>query len=272
MKKYRLAAVDMDGTLLNTAHVTSEGTRAAIEQVSRAGGIVALASGRAMSELVDHLAVNPSIHYVISANGSTVRDLNGNRILYSALIGRDTAEQVLAVAAKYDCIRQLFLDGQSYIDVAWEDSLEPYHMEYFRSVWKTGAVWNRDLIGFYRAGGFLPEKMNLYFAGEEEKAACWEELEKLPVALADSIAVGIEITHPEATKDRGLLQLCEALGISIEDAVAIGDGGNDADMLRAAGLSVAMKNASPNILAIADAVTDDNDHDGAAKAMLKYLL
>ena len=59
--------------------------------------------------------------------------------------------------------------------------------------------------------------------------------------------------------------------VTMEEAIAFGDGTNDLTMLRAAGLGVAMGNAAPEVKAAADMVTDDNEHSGVAKVIRKIL-
>ena len=54
--------------------------------------------------------------------------------------------------------------------------------------------------------------------------------------------------------------------------MAVGDGNNDVELMCAAGFSVAMGNAVVSVMQLADTVTDDCDHDGAAKAVLRYML
>ncbi len=61
MTKYTLAALDMDGTLLNSEHTTTPYTRAVIERAAKVGKVVALCTGRAMSEIWRHLEDNPGI-------------------------------------------------------------------------------------------------------------------------------------------------------------------------------------------------------------------
>ena len=90
--------------------------------------------------------------------------------------------------------------------------------------------------------------------------------------MSDSLGVGYEISPPDATKALGLEALCRYLGIPVERVMAVGDGANDVDLMRAAGFSVAMGNAVEEVRALADAVTDDNDHEGAGKAVLRYML
>ena len=70
----------------------------------------------------------------------------------------------------------------------------------------------------------------------------------------------------------GLLALAEKLGLRRDQVMAVGDSGNDLSMIEDAGLGVAMGNATPEILAAADAVTADNNHDGVALAIEKYAL
>ncbi|MBO7653363.1 MAG: HAD hydrolase family protein, partial [Kiritimatiellae bacterium] len=71
---------------------------------------------------------------------------------------------------------------------------------------------------------------------------------------------------------RALQRFAEALGLTLDNCMALGDGLNDLTMIRAAGLGVAMANAHPDVLAVADAVTASNDEDGVAKAIERFCL
>ena len=73
-------------------------------------------------------------------------------------------------------------------------------------------------------------------------------------------------------KGTGLLALAKLLGIPQDATIAVGDADNDLGMLRAAGLGVAMGNANESARAAADAVVADNDHDGCAEAIHRFLL
>ena len=66
--------------------------------------------------------------------------------------------------------------------------------------------------------------------------------------------------------------MCEKLGIPIAETIAVGDQTNDLEMIRAAGLGVAMGNATEEVKAAADLITADCDHDGVAEIIEKYLL
>ena len=74
------------------------------------------------------------------------------------------------------------------------------------------------------------------------------------------------------SKAVGLRKLCEHLHIPISETIAVGDAPNDLEVLKAAGLAVAMGNSRQQILDMADVVVSDCDHDGCAEAIHQYLL
>jgi len=80
-----------------------------------------------------------------------------------------------------------------------------------------------------------------------------------------------EVTSSKASKGEALKHLCELKGISLDDVAAIGDNYNDTSMIRIAGIKGAMSNAVDQLLKIADYISDDNDHEGAAKFLLAIM-
>ena len=90
--------------------------------------------------------------------------------------------------------------------------------------------------------------------------------------MSASSAVGIELNAKGVDKAEGLLALGRRLGVEPAFIMACGDAGNDLPMLRRAGVGVAMGNATDDIRKIADVTTDDNNHDGVAVAIEKYVL
>ena len=91
------------------------------------------------------------------------------------------------------------------------------------------------------------------------------------LAVSTSVPSNIELNIAAANKGDALRSLCAARGIPIEETLAFGDGTNDTSMLRAAGTGVAMGNADCSVKAAADAVCDDNEHDGLAKYLEKLM-
>ena len=271
-RRFDLAALDMDGTLLNSDHATTPFTRAALERADAAGKVIALCTGRCMSELWRHLRSLPGVSYVIGENGGCLYDVRAGRVLRQSAIADGDAERLLALAGRYDVLVQCFIGGQSWIQAAGPDGLEHWHMGDFAPVFAEGSRFDTDLASVWRESGLPMEKINLYFARAEDRDDCGTRFDGMDLRLAPSLGIGFELSPPDATKAAGLRALCEHLGIPVSHAMAVGDGGNDLDLMQAAGFSVAMGNAVDAVRAAADAVTDDCDHDGAAKALIRYML
>ena len=87
------------------------------------------------------------------------------------------------------------------------------------------------------------------------------------LSISRSSDILVEVNAAGVSKAVALRAFCDAKGIRVEDTLAFGDNYNDLEMLRAAGLGVAMGNAPDDIRDIAGFVTSDNDHDGIACAL-----
>ena len=90
-------------------------------------------------------------------------------------------------------------------------------------------------------------------------------------AVVRSEANYLEFIPHHSTKGTALVQLCEALGCTVENAMAFGDADNDLAMIKAAGLGVAMENGFESVKEAADVVTKTNDEDGVAYLVNKFL-
>ncbi len=268
---YVLAALDMDGTLLGSNHETTPYTREVLARAAAAGKVIALCTGRCLSELWAHLEAVPAIHFAICESGGCLYDAWEKRVLKQMVIPDALMAQILDMALEYDACLQCFLGGQSYIQIDDVENLGRYHIDAYRRAFETGSLFVRDIRPLWREKRGA-EKINFYFASEADKRRFGVGLEGLDLFVTDSLGYGFELSPPEASKSMGLEALCRHLGISLSQTVAVGDGGNDLDLMRAAGLSVAMGNAVETVRAAADAVTEDNDHDGAARAVARWLL
>lgn len=269
---YDLAALDMDGTLLNSDHEITPFTRDALDRADRAGKVVALCTGRCLSELRYYLDRVPGIRYAINENGGCLYDARAGKILRQLVIDETVAERLFELAAPRDVMCQCFFGGQSWLQIADTTCLDRYHMAGFETVFEAGSIFAPDIHALWRGSGKPMTKFNLYFASEAEKARFTADMGDMELCATGCLGIGYEITPKGAGKDDGLRALCEYLGIPVSRAMAVGDGYNDVDLMRAAGFSVAMGNAVAPVRRLADAVTEDCDHDGAGRAVLRYLL
>lgn len=271
-KSYRLAALDMDGTLLGSDHVVSDYSKNVLARVSESGKIAVLATGRALSELRGIIDDIPALRYAVCENGAVIYDLHEKKSIHREIIPQEDVEFAMAELEKRTVIAQIYMLDQAYLRASKEIDLNPYRMEYFRSVWEAGSVFDPDLFERYRAEHPPVDKMDLYFTSEADRDELRALLSERNLEVAGSIGIGIEVSSKRANKANGLKKLCEILNIPLEETIAVGDSDNDRGILQVAGLSVAMGNALPEIKAIADYTTDDCDHHGAAKALEKFLL
>ena len=118
------------------------------------------------------------------------------------------------------------------------------------------------------------QKLQLYFTDMQERA---RQLEVLPgmfpgMAFTTSVPFNIEVNSSAATKGQGLAALCSLLDIKPEEVLAFGDDRNDADMIRFAGVGVAMENAIEELRAAADWVTASNAGAGVARGIEHFVL
>ena len=270
--RYRLAALDMDGTLLNSDHETTEYTRAVIERAAAAGKIIALSTGRALSELWAHLDRSPGIHYVIGESGACIYDARNRRIIHKITLDDADVNAIYAAAEGMDASVQCFIDNQSYMTGESDAAMAAHHLTDFAAAFRAGSRFIDDAAALCRRSPGRVSKVNFYFACEADRDRYPELIRGLNVAVKGSVGIGWEISPPEADKAKGLRYLCDWLGIPVEQAMAVGDAANDLDIMGAAGLSVAMGNAIEAVRQMADVITDDCDHDGAAKAIERYML
>ena len=271
-KDYVLAALDMDGTLLNTCHEVTPHTREVLEQVVREGCLIALSTGRCMSELKRYLDAHPAIGYVIGESGGWIYDIRKNVTLRHIALDDAEVDFMLNAAEGMDITWQVFVDNQSYIQFGKSRDWSRYRLAGFRVAFELGSLFVDDAPGLCRANPGKVEKINFYFGDEAECDRFGELIAGRPLAVTGSIAIGYEVSPTNVSKAQGLRLLCDYLGLSMEQTMAVGDGGNDLDIMAAAGLAVAMGNAIKEVRDVADVITDDNDHDGVAHAIEKYML
>ena len=269
--RYALAALDMDGTLLSSDHELTPFTRNVLVRAADAGKVIALCTGRCLSELWDTLHRAPGVGYAIAENGGCLYDVKAGRVLRQATLPEDAVRTALTLAGEYDVCVQCFIEGQSWMQYQGEEALAHFHIADYLPVFDGGSKYDMNVIARALDHGRL-EKINLFFADPVRKEEYCGRIAGLGLTVVGSLGFGCELSPPGVDKGSGLQQLCGLLGIPIEESIGVGDGGNDLTLVSAAGLGVAMGNAEDGVKAAADVLTGDCDHDGAALAVLRYML
>ena len=282
--KYELIALDMDGTLLDSGQRITPRAKAAVGEILAHGKQVVFATGRCRPQLEEYLECFPQMRYLICENGACVCDLKTGEDLFRRALPQQQVLHVMEALEKEDVLAAFFIGNRSFMDRRTFLRMEEFGLESYRAVFAKSAVWVEDLFSFYRDRPLEVEKIALFFPSGNLNArdglhrraqACarvQERIHSLPVTMAVSASGNMEITGEGVNKGTGLKLLCGHLGLPLSQTAAVGDGENDRELLRLAGLAVAMENASASIRAAAAVTVPDCDHDGAAVAMERYML
>ena len=272
--KYRLIAFDLDGTLLHDDKTVAQRSLRALYAAHEKGALIVPATGRIYKGVPAALRLQPFSRYFITINGAKVLDAETGDVLSRAEMPCELTLRLMEHMDALDVIYDCYQDDWGYVSRSMYERAGDYISDrgilelFYRS--RTPV---EDLKAYLRARGGSVQKAQMHFRDLRAKK---KELEELPalfpeVAVSSSVPSNIEINILRANKGEALCSLCAALGIPPEETLAFGDGTNDLSMIRAAGCGVAMGNADFAVKAAADAVCDDNEHDGLAKYLEKLL-
>ena len=277
--KYKLLALDMDGTLLDTHGHISESSREAIRAAQAAGVEVILATGRDYNGILWDELKDVSIDYVVTNNGSAVYQVNGRVCLFERSLDNAQMVPVFRYLLQKGVYIDIFVDGRDYAPRETLDLADKLDLpDYVIRVLLANRTPIDHLVEKLEADALHLQKTTLNFWKEPDGSYHNREevlhyLQSVPgLVLVDGGFANLEFTAEGVSKATGLQFLTQHLGLSMAQVMAIGDSENDADMLREVGFGVAMGNAYPSVKELSDAVTADNESDGVAQAILQYLL
>ena len=152
--------------------------------------------------------------------------------------------------------------------------MNDYYMGVYQPMYEEVTTKVDNINDYYIGNPYSVHKLNIYHHSKAARDHTRQAVKEagLELEMKDSEATGLEMNAKGVDKGTGLKQLCHHLGISIEETIVVGDADNDKEALEVAGLSVAMGNAKESIKEISDVIVSDNDHDGCAEVIERYLL
>ena len=270
---YRLVALDLDGTLLDSQLQIRAETIEALSRL-RAQGIQAMiVTGR------HHVAAYPYWKELgldlpaICCNGAYVYDFANGHPLASDPLTRDEARQLLALSRQHAVYTMVYdrdfmayetVDGQLRKMLNWAATLAPAVRPRFEKVESfERLIDNAETIWKFISAADDPAAMRAFVADVEQS---------LGLCCVWSGATRLDITHGGNSKGHRLSQWIAAQGIAASEVIAFGDHQNDIEMLRMAGMGVAMGNSLADVQACADWVTGSNDGSGIADALDRFVL
>jgi Cof subfamily protein (haloacid dehalogenase superfamily) len=259
---YKLAAIDLDDTMIDNSHNFTPRTYEAVKRSVEKGFYIVLASGRTfrgLKKYYDMLAIRAPL---ITCGGSIVTDADG-KVLYSSVVSHDQAKRVLEYAEEKGVHAQVYF-GDDFVFRKRTEYAKIYEGFYGFPGVEMPDLMSRDLTTPKVLFIAEPEKIQVLL---KDAAGRFPEL-----AVATSKPFYLEFNNPLASKGKALEFLTDYLSLKREEVIAIGDSGIDLSMIEYAGLGVAMENATPEVKEKADYITFSNEEDGVAHVLEKFML
>lgn len=261
--KYRLLAIDMDGTTLNSKHEISNETLNTINRLKKDNVIILIVTGRMYSsafEISKKLNLNTPIS---SYNGAKIHDEKGN-LIYKKEISENIIKKLVSLPdLKKNNVLPLFFIDEKLV-VPWKDkNLEEYEN-------RTGIKAEIDeniLKKEFISTKFLLSSENYSYLSVLKEIIKKELGSK--VYLTNSMKRYVEVLNPEVSKGNAIKYLVEKFNVPLSQCVVIGDNNNDIGMFMPEVYKVAMGNATSKLKEKADFVTITNDEDGVSYAVKK---
>lgn len=276
---YRLIALDLDGTLLTSKQAISPRTGRALRAARERGVVTVVATGRAVPsarQWSKAIGGGPAI----SCNGAGLLDSAGGLMVVRGL-PQAPLVRLLTLSREAGLLAECYTESGIVLDRPWRQvesfwgwvrpsqSISEAAAAVFRVWWVNRIRVVPRLLQWAERPG-RPAVLKLMLIGEPDKLRQLAQRvtgEMPGLEVTSSGRENLEVTAAGVSKGKALQQLAAHLRIPREEIIAVGDSSNDLEMLRYAGLGVAMGNAIPEVRAAAARVTGSNDEDGVATLM-----
>ena len=266
----KLIAIDMDGTLLNSKKQLLEETKLYFKEFHHkdTDTLLVLCTGRPETGIrpyLKDLGYLEENHYIISQNGANIyENQTGNRIM-DAFVDSSAIQKWIQLGKEHGI--SVMGGGVNYY---YSFDQEPTEwMEY------DVKIINGEIKCITTEESLTTDFYKILLLADEEQLNEFETV--IPDAWKEDFYVVrsqkylVEVLTKGVNKACGLEKLAQKLNIQPSEIAAIGDAANDIEMLEYAGLAIAMGNASEEVKAIADIVTDTNENNGVIKAIDKLI-
>lgn len=288
---YKIVTIDLDGTLLNSFGEISEVNMNQLRKCINAGTEIVLTSGRVVSSIKNFANEIGGNNYLIAGNGSTVYDIKNEKVIYENTIPKEKVLKIIKICEEnsiyYSVYTENFIVTKSLnynILFYSKENLKKNNME------KTNINITQDVYSYVES--MAENKVSKISICDKDKIIFSSILKRLrEIAGIDVLDVAhmsrkyiengtdvvpvefyyTEITNENVNKWEAIKFLIGGLKILPQEVIAIGDNINDKEMIENAGMGVAMGNSAPYIKELAKDVTLDNNENGVAETLKKYL-
>jgi len=284
---YKLIAIDLDGTLLNSYGEVTKENEEAIQNAISKGIQVVLASGRpimSVKNLANQINAN---NYIICGNGAVLYDIQNEQIIYDRFLDKSKVLQIVKICEENSIYYNLYTD-KMIIAKGLNHNVLFYNKENLNKPEEKKTRINivEDIYKYVEERNdenylkiTICDDSKIIFDRIIQKLRLIKDVDVLDVAHmsrkiikdgTEDVSIQYyytEITNSGVDKWYAIEDLMNKLSISKSEVMAIGDNVNDKIMIQNAGLGVVMGNSAPYIKEIADIVVSDNDNSGVAEAI-----
>lgn len=289
---YKLITIDLDGTLLNKYGEVTEYTKNVIKKTTEKGVLVVLASGR-ISESVLTIAKEIGANkYYISGNGSVLYDMQKDQIIYENYLNKEKVLEIIELCDKNSIYYNIYTEN-AVLAKSLNYNVAFYNYENTKksSDKKTDINIVDDMYNYIKNSNInkflkitICDESKIVFSSIIKKIKNIEDIDVLEVSHMSQkkiktgtkeVEVGYfytEVSSKNVDKWYAIEKVMQIENIKQEEVMALGDNNNDIVMIKNAGLGVAMGHSNNEVKKVADYITENNNEDGVAKAIEKYVL
>lgn len=273
-KKIKMVALDLDGTTLNNQKEISPRSITAFRKAMEQGTHIVISTGRTFRSLPHQLFSIQGLEYIVTSNGAHVTELATMKTIYENYLSSHAVEEVVRVLRGTGISIETFVDGRAYIDQAEYEAVVANGSTYRDAEYiKSTRNPIPHICDYMLENRHQIENISVNFEFAEDRAKWQKILEKIDdITLTSSFQHNFEIGGTNTSKAEALRFLMRRLGVKPQELMACGDSPNDMEMIKLAEIGVVVDNASEEMKAFADYITDTNDNDGVAKAIEKFVL
>lgn len=250
MKNIKLLLFDLDGTLLRSDKTISDRTLAVLQECRKKGMLIGVSTSRGEQNALSFIEkLQPEV--LIVSGGALVK-YHGEYI-YKAVFSAEETRQMIAAARSVcgaECEITIDTIGAHY----WNYKIDPR---------KQDQSWGDSIYTDFKDFGESSLKMCVEIF-DDAQAGQLQELLKECDCIRFSDGYWYKFTQKAVTKERAIMEVCDASGIKPAEIAAFGDDFADIGMLELCGMGIAMGNAIDAVKAKADFVIGSNDEDGIA--------
>lgn len=287
---YKLVAIDLDGTMLNSYGMVTENTKQVIKNTINKGTEVIIASGRPIDSIKTIAKEIESENYFIAGNGALIYDIKKDEIIYEKFMNKQKVLEIIKICEENSIAYNIYTE-KTIIAKGLKYNVLYYYKENLKKEEnkKTNITIVEDVYEYIK--NLENEKFLKITVCDETKSVFNSIIRKLrtveDIDVLDVLHMSrkmikqgtedvpieyyyTEISLKDVDKWNAIEYLANKMNISKDEIIAIGDNINDKEMIENAKVGIAMGQSTPVITEIADFVTTNNNEDGVAKALEKY--